>query len=146
MLVVIWGFIVLITLSLVTDSWVKNTDRKYYICFFGTAQNRVKIVLIKQLKFQLLVIWTISYGLALDNFSYYARGQLFTPVRILNQGGCDRAKGVDRNAAQSPGNLEKSRQQVTEVCEEGVPLNSQDCRYFHPCTATWMVLKQSQLP
>lgn len=57
---------------------------------FGTAQNRVKIVLIKQLKFQLLVIWTISYGLALDNFSYYARGQLFTPVRILNQGGCDR--------------------------------------------------------
>lgn len=113
---------------------------------FGTAQNRVKIVLIKQLKFQLLVIWTISYGLALDDFSYYARGQLFTPVRILNQGGCHRAKGVDRNAAQSPGNLEKSRQQVTEVCEEGVPLNSQDCRYFHPCTATWMVLKQSQLP
>lgn len=90
MLVVIWGFIVLITLSLDTDSWVKNIDRKYYICFFGTAQNRVKIVLIKQLKFQLLVIWTISYGLALDDFSYYARGQLFTPVRILNQGGCDR--------------------------------------------------------
>lgn len=34
--------------------------------------------------------WTISYGLAFDDFSCCARGQLFTPVRLQNQGGCDR--------------------------------------------------------
>lgn len=57
-----------------------------------------------------------------------------------------RAWGEAKNAAQSARNLEKSRQQATELCEEGAPLSSQDCRCLHPCTATRMVLKQSQFP
>ena len=52
-----------------------------------------------------------------------------------------RAWGEGKNAAQSARNLKKSRRQVAEVCEEGAPLSSQDCRCLHACTATWMVLK-----
>lgn len=64
--------------------------------FWVQHRTRWKLCLLSSWTSSYLWILTLFSGLVFYDFSCYAKGRLFTPVRIQSQGGCGRQKSLGR--------------------------------------------------